>query len=125
MNKLVNLVIIFLTLQYLVPLASNFEILQQSQLYLNLFAALTVGLIQFVYNYGMEFSKRKQMTFKENAIDSLFKMMIVFGGFYIFQDIETSENPLANALKSSNFFESMFITLLITFFILIKCLITP
>ncbi len=125
MNKLVNLVIIFLTLQYLVPLASNFEILQQSQLYLNLFAAVVVGLIQFVYNYGMEFSKRKQMTFKENAIDSLFKMMIVFGGFYIFQDIETSENPLANALKSSSFFESMFITLLITFFILIKCLITP
>lgn len=122
MNKLVNLVIIFLTLQYLVPLASNYEILQQNQLYSNLFAAVVVGLIQFVYNYGMEFSKRKQMTFKENAIDSMFKMMIVLGGFYIFQDIET---PIANALKSSNFFKSMFITLLITFFILIKCLITP
>ena len=60
MNKLVNLIIIFLTLQYLVPLISNFELLKQNHLYMNIYAALIVGVIQFIYNLGMSISKTKQ-----------------------------------------------------------------
>ena len=121
MNKLVNLIIIFLTLQYLIPLISNFELVKQNHIYMNIYAALIVGIVQFIYNLGMSFSKRKHMTIKENFNDSIFKMLIVIGGFYIYNDIHFE----VNSLKLNNLLESSFITLLITFFILIKCLITP
>ena len=121
MNKLVNLIIIFLTLQYLVPLISNFELLKQNHLYMNIYAALIVGVIQFIYNLGMSISKTKHMTIKENFNDSIFKMLIVVGGFYIYSDMKYE----VSSLKLNNLLESSFITLLITFFILIKCLITP
>lgn len=124
MNKLVNLIIIFLSLQYLIPLI-KVEYIENNQLYKNAFAALIIGSIQMIYNIGMKVSKRKDVQFNDMAIDSLFKMMIVFGGIYIFEDIRASNIELIPNLQSSQFFRSAFITLIVTFFILIKCLITP
>jgi hypothetical protein len=124
MNKLVNLLLIFLTLQYLIPLV-KIDILRENKLYMNLFAAGIIGLVQFTFNIGMVVSKRKNATLKDSFVDALFKMIIVLGGFYIFQDLQSNDNVLATALKSNNIFESVFLTIIITFFILIKCLITP
>jgi len=124
MNKLVNLIIIFLTLQYLIPMA-KFDMLQNNKLYMNLFAAGVIGLVQLTFNVGMVVSNRTNLSLKNIIIDSLFKMMIVLGGFHIFSDLESNDSSLSVSLKSNNFFESMFITIIITFFILIKCLITP
>lgn len=123
MNKLVNLIIIFLTLQYLIPLI-KLQSIQDNHLYLNVFSGLCIGLVQFIYNYGMTFSKRKNTTFNQNAIDSLFKMLLVIGGLYIYEDFGSSNSDLTT-LNYNEFFRSIFITLLVTFFILINCLIMP
>ncbi len=128
MNKLVNLIIIFLTLQYLIPYLApltRIESLLNNKLHMNLFTAGVIGLIQLTFNIGMVVSNRKDSTTKDMIIDSLFKSIVVLGSFQILQDVESSDNSLSIALKSSNLFESIFITFIITFFILIKCLITP
>lgn len=122
MNKLVNLVIIFLSLQYLIPLV-QIQAIEGNILYKNIFTGLFIGLIQFIYNYGMKVSKRKDIDFKNNLIDSFFKMMLVLGGVYIYEDFRNT--GIASEFQTNNFFRSLFITLIITFFILIKCLITP
>jgi hypothetical protein len=128
MNKLVNLIIIFLTLQYLIPYLIpliKFESLQNNKLYMNLFTATVIGLIQLIFNIGMVVSKRIDLSMKDVVIDSLFKSIIVLGGFQILQDIQSNNDSLSIALRSNNLLESMFMTIIITFFILIKCLITP
>jgi len=122
MNKLVNLIIIFLTLQYLVP-QIKIQSIQDNHLYLNIFSGLCIGLVQFIYNYGMKFSKRKDITFNQNVIDSLFKMILVIGGLYIYEDF--GSNADLSTLKYTEFFRSAFVTLLITFFVLLNCLIMP
>jgi hypothetical protein len=73
----------------------------------------------------MKFSNRKEINFKENLIDSSLKSAIVLSGIYIFNQIQIQNNDLLSKLEYNKFFKSLFITLLITFFILIKCLITP
>ena len=66
MNKLVNLLIILLALKYVVPFTFTQIPVEQSILYFNLFAGLSVLLIQAIYNYTMTLSTRKVMSFKEN-----------------------------------------------------------
>jgi hypothetical protein len=92
---------------------------------MNLFTATVIGLIQLIFNIGMVVSKRIDLSMKDVVIDSLFKSIIVLGGFQILQDIQSNNDSLSIALRSNNLLESMFMTIIITFFILIKCLITP
>ena len=124
MNKLVNLIIIFASLQYLIPVLELNNLLKNPYL-INISISLIIGLIQFIYNYIMKFSNRKEINFKENLIDSSLKSVIVLSGIYIFNQIQIQNNDLLSKLEYNKFFKSLFITLLITFFILIKCLITP
>lgn len=121
MNKLVNLVIIFLSLQYLIPLI-KIDIVQDNVHYANILAALIIAGIQLIYNIGMQVSKRTNATIAHIVKDSLIKFAIVLGGMYIFEDIKSIEIPMVNA---PNALKSIFITLMITFSILLKCLITP
>jgi hypothetical protein len=124
MNKLVNLILIFVSLQYLIPLIEIESLVENSHLQ-SLAIASIIGLLQFIYNFGMKYSNRKDITLKDNAIDSGFKAFVVLGGIYLFEDIKSSNIELFPQIQSSRFFRTSFITILITFFILIKCLITP
>jgi hypothetical protein len=124
MNKLVNLLIIFVSLQYLIPILKLDVLLNNSYL-INISISLIIGLIQFIYNYIMKFINRKEINFKENIIDSGLKSIIVLSGIYLFNIIQNQNNELLSQLEYNEFLKSSFITLLITFFILIKCLITP
>jgi hypothetical protein len=124
MNKLVNLIIIFVSLQYLIPTLELDKLLKNSYL-INISISLIIGLIQFIYNYIMKFSDRKEINFKQNMIDSGLKSVIVLSGIYLFNEIQNVNSELLSKLQYTEFLKSSFITLLITFFILIKCLITP
>jgi len=124
MNKLVNLLIIFVSLQYLIPILKLDVLLTNSYL-INISISLIIGLIQFIYNYIMKFINRKEINFKENIIDSGLKSIIVLSCIYLFNIIQNQNNELLSQLEYNEFLKSSFITLLITFFILIKCLITP
>ena len=124
MNKLVNLIIIFASLQYLIPTLELDKLLKNPYL-INISISLIIGLIQFIYNYIMKFSDRKEINFKQNIIDSGLKSVIVLSGIYLFNEIQNVNSELLSKLQYTEFLKSSFITLLITFFILIKCLITP
>ena len=125
--KIINLIIIFISLQYLIPLLDLKNILIDPYL-INIFVSLIIGLIQFIYNYIKSFIYKKEITFKENKTDSLYKSVSVLVGFILFYLIKDRyRDLLSNSAynKYNEYFTSLFITLLITFFILIKCLITP
>ena len=116
MNKLFNLILIFLCL-FLVPkLLKNTPTLQ-----VNLIVTAVVGVIQFMYNYIMKVTKRKDITVKRNMMETLFKMIVVLSGMYLFDEMKQT-NVL---LQSNEIYKSIFIILILTFFILLKCLTIP
>ena len=127
MNKLINLIIIFISLQYLIPYVNtlfDLENILKNPHIINLYIALIIGLIQFIYNYGMKISNRKDINIKDNLLDSSFKTLVVLSGIYLFDEIKDTNIELLYKLNASDFFKYSFVTLLITFFILINCLIT-
>lgn len=124
MNKLINLIVIFLALRYLVPYSfSSIEFLQQNPGYYNLYAGLLVSVIQFSYNLYMKYSNKKDMTLKNNALNSLFKGLIVVATYYIFADIK-DRYKIQSELNEETI-KAGFVTTLLLVFILAKCLISP
>ena len=124
MNKLINLIVIFLSLRFLVPLIfSNVQFLSIHPEYLNLFAGSVVLVVQFSYNLWMNYSKRKQMTLKNNLLNSFFKGLIVVTGYYVLEDIKTKYK--INSELDENTIKASFISIIILMFILMKCLISP
>ena len=125
--KIINLIIIFIFLQYLIPLLDLKNMLIDPYL-INICVSLIIGLVQFIYNYIKSFIYKQEITFKENKTDSLYKSVSVLVGFILFYLIKDRYRDLfsnSEYNKYNEYFTSLFITLLITFFILIKCLITP
>ena len=126
MNKLLNLLIIFIALKFFLPLLiSNIHAIPQNLLFINLATSLGIFLIQFIYNYLMKSTNIKQMTLKENIYNSLFKGLIVFAGSYIYEDIKSIYNINIPGVSGDNTIKSIFIIFIMTIFILTKCLITP
>ena len=72
----------------------------------------------------MKISNRKDINIKDNLLDSSFKAFVVLSGIYLFDEIKDTNIELLYKLNASDFFKYSFVTLLITFFILINCLIT-
>jgi len=126
MNKLLNLLIIFIALKYFLPLLiSNIQVIPQNLLFINLATSVGIFLIQFIYNYLMKIYNKKQMTLKENIYNSLFKGLIVFAGYYIYEDIKKIYDINIPGVSGDNTIKSIFIVFIMTIFILTKCLITP
>jgi hypothetical protein len=125
MNKLVNLLVIFLFIQYVIPFIINIikknENLKifESTLYTNLFFALSILIVQFIYNQIM--SHKTNITLKNNFLNSLFCGLVVVCGFYIYEDIK----ELYTLDISSNILRTSFVIMLLTFFMLTKCLLMP
>lgn len=125
MNKLVNLLIILLALKYVVPFTFTQIPVEQSILYFNLFAGLSVLLIQAIYNYTMTLSKRKVMSFKENLSDSAFKGLLVFVSYVVFLDLKQTYTFSFGSDFDENSVKAMFATFVITCFVFINSLLSP
>jgi hypothetical protein len=124
MNKLINLIVIFLSLRFFIPMTfTSFHILSDHPTYFNLFAGVFVLVVQFIYNLWMKYSKRKDMTLKNNLLNSLFKGLIVTAGYYVLEDIKTRVQ--INSELDENTIKASFITFILIIFILGKCLISP
>ena len=127
MNKLINLIIIFCSLQFLMPVILEIN-KNKSEIIIIIISSLIIGLIQFIYNLGMDISERKKMTFNENMLDAIFKTSLVIISTYIFkykEKILSSSNlDLTQISHNEELYKNFFITIVIMFFMLIKCLIT-
>ena len=125
MNKLVNLLIILLALKYVIPLAFTHIPIEQSVLNFNLFAALSVIIIQEVYDYVMTIYKRKIMTLKEIVTESVFKGLLVFASYIVFADLKQTYTFTFGSDFDENSVKAIFATFVITAFIFAKSLLTP
>jgi hypothetical protein len=125
MNKLVNLIVIFLSLQYLIPFIGSKVSLGSTELLITLSTAGIITLIQVIYNLSMDFSGRKEIPLKQNIFDSVFKGLIVLIGLYVIKNLESSEIQEIMIFRNSKYFKAGFITAITTVFILLRCLITP
>ena len=124
MNKLANLLLIFFSLMYLVPLgASQLEFLKTNPQYFNIFAGLVITLVQFSYNLWMKYTKRKDMNMKNNLLNSLFKGLVTVGCYYIYKDIK--DRYQINSQLDENNIKAGFVTMILILFILAKSLISP
>ena len=124
MNKLINLIVIFLSLRFFIPLVfSNVHALSEHPEYFNLFAGAFVLVVQFIYNLWMKYSKRKDMSLKNNLLNSVFKGLIVTAGYYILEDIKTRVHITSEL--DENTIKASFVTFILIVFILSKCLISP
>ena len=124
MNKLANLLLIFFSLIYLVPIASSqIDYLKTNPQYFNIFAGLIVAIVQFSYNLWMIYTKRKDMNMKNNLLNSLFKGLVTVGGYYIYKDIK--DRYQINSQLDENNIKAGFVTMILILFILAKSLISP
>ena len=70
-------------------------------------------------------SNLKKLTFKDNVYNSLFKALVVFAAYYIYGDVKAHYNINIPGIEDDATIRSLFIVIILTFFILTKCLITP
>jgi len=126
MNKLVNLLIIFLALNYIFPfIIRNINSVPRTLFYSSLITSIGIFLVEIIYNHLLKNSNIKIMTLKENIYNSLFKALLVFVGFYLYEDIKTNYNITIPGVSEDNTIRSIFVIFIMTFFIITKCLITP
>ena len=125
MNKLVNLILILLTLKFVVPFTLSYvPYFTQTEMLTNGYIGLLIALVQFIYNYVMKVSNKKNMTVYSNLYDSFFKGLIVFTSLIIYSDFKTDYNIQFNNIQEETF-KVLFITFFVTSFVLFKCLLTP
>jgi hypothetical protein len=125
MNKLVNLLIILLVLKYVVPFAFTQLPVEKTVLYFNLFAGLTIAIVQSIYNYSMVESKRKVMSMKEIFTDAGFKGLLVFTSYFVFLDLKQMYNFSFTSDFDEKSLTALFATFVITCFIFAKYLLMP
>jgi hypothetical protein len=124
MNKFANLLLIFFSLIYLVPIASSqIDYLKTNPQYFNIFAGLIVAIVQFSYNLWMIYTKRKDMNMKNNLLNSLFKGLVTTGCYYIYKDIK--DRYQINSQLDENNIKAGFVIMILILFILAKSLISP
>jgi len=125
MNKLVNLLIILVVLKYIVPFTFAQLPVEKSVLYFNLFAGLTITIVQLIYNYSITAYKRKVMSTKEILTDAGFKGLLVFTSYFIFLDLKQMYNFSFTSDFDEKSLTALFATFVITCFIFAKYLLMP
>ena len=126
MNKLINLLIIFLAINYVLPFAiGSIQVIPKTLFFISLITSFGIFLVEVMYNYYLQKKNVKFITLKDNIYNSLFKALLVFVGFYIYEDMKTNYNITIPGVSEDNTIRSMFIIFIMTFFIITKCLITP
>jgi hypothetical protein len=92
--QLINLIVIFLTLAYLLPRATMyFPAVIGNVHYYNLLAGLCVYIVQFLYNFYVQYTKqRTDLTLRTNVMESLIKGVIAVAAFYVYEEIHKYYN---------------------------------
>lgn len=85
--QLINLIVIFLTLAYLLPRAAMyFPSVNGNIHYYNILAGLCVYIAQFVYNFIVNYNKQKPEPIRNNIMESLTQGIIAIAAFYVYEE---------------------------------------
>ena len=87
--QLINLIVIFLTLAYLLPRAAmNFPVVNGNVHYYNILAGVCVYVVMFLYNFVVNYSgHRRDLTLTRNIMDSLIKGVMVIAAYYVYEEL--------------------------------------
>jgi len=87
--QLINLIVIFLTLAYLLPRAViYFPAVIGNTHYYNLLAGVCVYIVQFLYNlYVQSTRQRTDLTLRTNVMESLIRGVIVIAAYYVYEEL--------------------------------------
>jgi len=87
--QLINLIVIFLTLAYLLPRAAMYYPAVNGNVhYYNILAGVCVYIIQFLYNFIMNYTNKKPtLTLTRNMMDSLLKAIMVIAAYYVYEEL--------------------------------------
>lgn len=123
--KIINLIVIFLTLAYLLPLIARYASVTSSHYY-NITAGVCVYVVQFLYNLYLDYAVDKtvtNMTLKRNIIDSLLKGVMAIAAYYAYDELrkyyalDMSLNPDVQ--------KAIIIVVLLLVFIILNSLFKP
>ena len=124
MNKLINLIIIFLCLRFVIPtIFSSVDVLSKHSAYYNLFSGLFIICVQITYNLWKKFKKNRKLTYQNIFLNSLFSGLLVTTGYYILDDIQSRVQ--INSQLDSETIKSSFIIIILMLYILINSLLMP
>jgi hypothetical protein len=87
--QLINLIVIFLTLAYLLPRAAMYYPTVNGNVhYYNILAGVCVYIIQFLYNFIINYTNQKPtLTLTRNMMDSLLKGIMVIAAYYVYEEL--------------------------------------
>jgi len=87
--QLINLIVIFLTLAYLLPRAAMyFPAVNGNVHYYNILAGVCVYVVMFLYNFVVNYTRqRPDLTLRNNITDALIKGVMVVAAYYVYDEL--------------------------------------
>ena len=87
--QLINLIVIFLTLAYLLPRAAMYYPAVNGNVhYYNILAGVCVYIVTFLYNLVVNYTKqRPDLNLRNNVMDSLIKGVMVVAAYYVYEEL--------------------------------------
>lgn len=116
--QLINLIVIFLTLAYLLPRAAMyFPAVIGNPHYYNLLAGLCVYIVQFLYNLYVHYTRqRTDLTLKRNAMESLISGVMAVAAYYVYEEIHKYNDihlPITTSEQKAALVTLVFLALLL------------
>jgi len=123
--QLINLIVIFLTLAYLLPRAAMYYPAVNGNVhYYNILAGVCVYIIQFLYNFIMNYTNQKPtLTLTRNMMDSLLKAIMVIAAYYVYEELH-KHYPISLPITADEQ-RSFLVILVLLALLLLKRLIEP
>jgi len=89
--QLINLIVIFLTLAYLLPRAAMyFPAVNGNVHYYNILAGVCVYVVMFLYNFVVNYTRqRPDLTLRNNITDALVKGVMVVAAYYVYDELHS------------------------------------
>lgn len=123
--KLINLIVIFLTLAYLLPRAAMYYLSVNGNVhYYNILAGLCVYIVQFLYNLVVKYSNQKSdLTLRRNVMESLITSVAVIASYYVYEELHKYYQ--ISLPISADEQKAFLVILVLLVFILLNSLIKP
>jgi len=123
--QLINLIVIFLTLAYLLPrVKMYFPTVDVNIHYYNLLAGVCVYIVMFLYNLVVNYAKlRPELNLTRNVMDSLIKGVMVIAAYYVYEELHKHYQISLPITADEQ--KALLVILVLLAFLLLNSLIKP
>jgi hypothetical protein len=123
--QLINLIVIFLTLAYLLPKAAEyFPVVYGNDHYYNLLAGVCVYIVMFLYNFVVNYNaKVPKYTIRQNIMSSLLRGVMVIAAYYVYEELHKHYQITLPITQNEQ--KALLVILVLLAFLLLNSLIKP